>query len=188
MAREPQDLWQALLRGGESVATEEEYEHGYQREVRQDLRQYVAFRVGDEIYGLPIQEIEEISKVFPTTPVPRTAAFVIGIGNVRGNIIPIIDLRIRLRLHSQELGRSARILIVKRESELYGLVVDEVLYVVPIAPESLEDAPGAISGARAEFIAALARHEGDLMIILQIDALLDPDDFIDRPRRERGRT
>ncbi|HRI11242.1 MAG TPA: chemotaxis protein CheW, partial [Nannocystaceae bacterium] len=91
MAADHDDLWQALLRSGESVATDEDYEHGYkQREVRRDLRHYVAFKVGNETYGLPIAEIEEITKVFPTTYVPRTAEFLLGIGNVRGRIIPVV--------------------------------------------------------------------------------------------------
>ena len=62
MAREG-DLWRALDRSGESLATEEDYEHGYKREVRQDLERYVAFRVGVELYGLSIRQIAEIAKV-----------------------------------------------------------------------------------------------------------------------------
>ena len=73
MARDSNDLWNALARSGEAVATEEDYEHGYKREVRCDRRQYVAFRVSGESYGLSIDQISEISKVFETTPVPRTA-------------------------------------------------------------------------------------------------------------------
>ncbi len=180
MARESEDLWQALLHTGTGVATEEDYEHGYQREMRRDLRQYVAFRVADEVYGLPIDAIDEIAKVFDTTPVPRTADFVLGIGNVRGNVIPVIDLPTRLRLSGSERSRATRVLIVRHLGELYGIVVDSVSQVVPIPPENLEDAPGAIGGTRAEYIAALARHGGHLVIILNLDTLLDADDFVRR--------
>ena len=113
MAAEGDDLWQALARSGEQVATDEDYEHGYkQREVRRDLRHYVSFRVGDEIYGLAIGEIEEITKQFPTTFVPRTADFLLGIGNVRGRIIPVVELARRLGLRSSGYDRAARVLIV----------------------------------------------------------------------------
>lgn len=183
MAREPGELWNelghALARSGESVATEEDYEHGYKREVRQDLERYVAFRVGVEHYGLSIGQIAEISKVFIATPVPRTAEFVLGIGNVRGVVIPIVDLAVRLRLpQTGPQGRDARTLIVRHRDELYGLVVDEVLGVVTIAPEDLEDAPGAISGPRGEYIRALTRWRGQILIVLELSTVLLPADFV----------
>ncbi len=178
MARETSDLWNALDRSGESMATEEDYEHGYKREVRQDLRQYVAFRVAGESYGLSIDQISEISKIFDTTPVPRTADFVIGIGNVRGSVIPIIDLARRLQLGSVVPARAARVLIVRHKDELYGLVVDQVLDVVTIAPEDLEEAPGAIAGARGEYIRALTRLEDDILIVLEMSTVLAAGDFV----------
>jgi purine-binding chemotaxis protein CheW len=185
MTRESGDLWQALLRSGEAVATEEEYEHGYKRELRGDLHQYVAFRVAGEMHGLPIAEIAEISKPFETTPVPRTADFVLGIGNVRGIVVPVLDLPRRLQLGPCRRQRSTRILIVQHERELYGLVVDEVLGVVPIAPEDLEEAPGAIAGTRGEFIAALARQEREIMVILELAAVLRSVDFLAIPKKGR---
>ena len=186
MAREGNDLWNALARSGETVATEEDYEHGYKREVRGDLRQYVAFRVSGESYGLSIELISEISKLFDTTPVPRTADFLVGIGNVRGSVIPIIDLAQRLRLAATPKGREARVLIVRHEDELYGLIVDEVLDVVTIAPEDLEDAPGAIAGSRGEYIRALTRLEDDILIVLELSTLLAARDFVKAEHRARS--
>jgi purine-binding chemotaxis protein CheW len=182
MSAEKDDLWQALLRGGEAVATDEDYEHGYKREVPQDLQQYVTFRVSNEVYGLPIHEIEEISKVFATTHVPRTAEFLLGIGNVRGRIMPVVDLARRLRLRATERGRAARVLIVQHHDEPYGLVVDEVLDVIRIPPNKIEDKPGGITGARAEYIRGLGRTSDDekaaIVIILNLATLLDAKDFV----------
>lgn len=192
MSAEKEDLWSTLLRGGEAVATDEDYEHGYKREVPQNLQQYVTFRVSNEIYGLPIHEIEEISKVFATTHVPRTAEFLVGIGNVRGRIMPVVDLARRLRLRPCERGRAARVLIVQLHDEPYGLIVDQVLDVIRIPPEKIEDKPGGITGARAEYIRGLGRkaapaRTGDakpgedadeLVIILNLATLLDPKDFV----------
>jgi len=188
MAGETEDLWQALLRSGEHLATDEEYEHGYkQREVRRDLRQYVAFRVGDEVYGLPISEIEEITKHFPTTFVPRTAPFLLGIGNVRGRIIPVVELGRRLGLRSHAYDRDARVLIVTLDDEPYGLLVHEVLEVVRIPPEQMEERPGGISGRRADYIHTLGRYKGELVIILNLAEVLDPNDFINLDGQgERG--
>jgi len=203
MSVEREDLWTALLRSGEAIATDEDYEHGYKREVPQDLQQYVTFRVAGEIYGLPIHEIEEISKVFATTHVPRTADFLVGIGNVRGRIMPVVDLAKRLRLRSIERGRSARVLIVQLNDEPYGLVVDAVIDVTRIPPDKIEDKPGGITGARAEYIRGLGRRKGsgprlpgvegraseaaeDIVIILNLVTLLDPRDFV-RFGGEEGR-
>jgi len=178
MAPRNDDIWQALVRVGEPLATEEDYEHGYAREVRQDLQRYLAFRVSGELYGLPIAELGEITKPFDTTPVPRTAEFVIGIGNVRGRVIPIVDLARRLRLSVQPPTGNARVLIVHRAGEPYGLLVDEVHEVVQIAPEALEMPPGAIAGPKGAFIAALARHAGEIVIVLDLMTLLEPRDFV----------
>ena len=181
MSAEKDDLWQALLRGGEAVATDEDYEHGYKREVPQDLQQYVTFRVSNEVYGLPIHEIGEISKVFATTHVPRTAEFLVGIGNVRGRIMPVVDLARRLRLRVAERGRAARVLIVRFNDEPYGLIVDAVLDVIRIPPDKIEDKPGGITGARAEYIRGLGRSgedDRDIVIILNLTTLLDAKDFV----------
>jgi purine-binding chemotaxis protein CheW len=187
MGRESEDLWDALARSGESIATEEDYEHGYSREVRQDLRRCLAFRSGGELYGLPIAELAEISKPLPTTPVPRTTDFVIGIGNVRGVVIPVVDLAKRLRLPVKPVGPTSRVLIVRTSGESYGLLVDEVHDVLSIAPEAFEPPPGALSGTRAGFIAALARLGGEILIVLDLATLLHPDDFVRTSAPLRGR-
>lgn len=178
MPREEQDLWQTLLHSGEFLATEEAYEHGYLREVRRDLTQYVAFVVCAEVYALSITEISEIAKPMETTPVPRTADFVLGVGNVRGLVIPIIDLGRRLMFPALNVSRESRVLIVQVEGEQFGLLVDRVIGVVPIAPEDLEDAPGAIGGTRADFIQALARQDSEILIVLNLAVVLAARDFM----------
>jgi purine-binding chemotaxis protein CheW len=172
------DLWQALIQGGDGIATEEDYEHGYAREVRGDLQQYVVFSVAGERYGVTIGQIGEIAKPLDTTPVPRTADFVVGIGNVRGVVIPVLDLSVRLKLGPSQRTRDTRILIVRHDDEQYGLVVDRVFGVAQIAPEDLEETPGALPGQRAEFIHALARSEGDIIIVLDLASLLNPHEFL----------
>ncbi len=171
------DLWQVLV-AGDGIASEEDYEHGYAREVRGDLQQYVVFEVAGERYGVTISQIGEIAKPLDTTPVPRTADFVVGIGNVRGVVIPVLDLALRLKLPPTPRTRDTRILIVRHDDEQYGLVVDRVFGVAQIAPEDLEETPGALPGQRAEFIHALARSEGDIIIVLDLATLLDPRAFL----------
>ncbi len=178
MPENQEDIWDQIVHAGEALATEEDYEHGYARVVRVDLQQHVVFRVGRETYGIPIAQIGEISKPMFTTPVPRTADFVLGIGNVRGVVIPIVDLATRLRLGRCAVSRESRVLIVQHATEQTGLLVDGVSGVMSIAPENLEEAPGALAGARGDFIRALARWEGRIIIILDLGTLLAPEDFL----------
>ncbi|MEE9386491.1 MAG: chemotaxis protein CheW [Nannocystaceae bacterium] len=171
-------LWSALEAGGQRPATEDEYEHGYQRSVVRNLERYVAFDVRDEVYALEIRSIIEITKLFTITPVPRSADFVLGIGNVRGMVLPVIDLSVRLGLGPCKRERSARMLIVRLEDEPYGLLVERVLEVHELSVAGLEQAPQGIGSTRAECINALGRYGSKIMIILDLTTLLTQRDFI----------
>jgi purine-binding chemotaxis protein CheW len=187
MPTEDDDLWQALLAvTGDQVATEADYEHGYKREMRSDLLRYVTFMIGGEIYGLPIEQIVEISTAFPTTPVPRTSPFVLGIGNMRGSVMPVIDLARRLNLGTVTKTRETRVLIVRHSDEPHGIVVDRVLEVISLPPEDMENTPGGIGSTRADFILGLGRHRRRLIIILDLTTVLAERDFLHTKfRKER---
>ncbi|NVB42180.1 chemotaxis protein CheW [Pseudenhygromyxa sp. WMMC2535] len=188
MASDEDDLWQALLAvTGDQVATESDYEHGYKREMRSDLLRYVTFMIRGEIYGLPIEQIVEISTVFPSTPVPRTSDFVVGIGNMRGSVMPVIDLGRRLNLGYVERSRETRVLIVRHHDEPHGIVVERVLEVISLPPEDMENTPGGIGSTRADFILGLGRHRRRLIIILDLNTVLAERDFLlPKFRRERA--
>jgi purine-binding chemotaxis protein CheW len=154
--------------------------------MRSDLLRYVTFMLGDEIYGLPIEQIVEISTAFPTTPVPRTSGFVLGIGNMRGSVMPVIDLAARLSLGTVVRSRETRVLIVRHDEEPHGIVVDRVLEVISLPPEDMENTPGGIGSTRADFILGLGRHRRRLIIILDLATVLNERDFLQaRFRRER---
>lgn len=186
MPHEHKDLWELLRQEGEDIVTEADYEHRYQREIRHDLRQYIWFRVGQENYALALRDVAEIRKVFSTTPVPRTAGFLVGVGNVRGRIVPVIDLAKRLGLGEVNKQRSTRILIVEMEDEHYGLLVDEVLDVIRIPPEWMEEKPEGINDTNFEYIHCLAHVQQHLIIVLDLHPLLRIHDFI--PSRFRQKT
>lgn len=141
---------------------------------------YVTFCVGEEVYGLSIRVIDQIIKRsdLPTTDVPRTPDFLLGIGNVKGNVIPVINLAARLGLPEEQLDRGARVLVVRHEGELSGIEVSRVIGVCPIPGETLETAPRAIGRTKGEFIEALGTYEKDKVILLSLAALLDPKDFL----------
>jgi purine-binding chemotaxis protein CheW len=158
-------------------ATEATY-HAYRRAGARAAtwqREVLAFLLGGEEYAIDIRRIREIIKTRPATEVPRAPAFVTGIISVRGQVIPVMDLRKRLRLPApvRPPGREARILIVSRVDEDFGLLVDEVRQVVRMRDSDVEPPPAMLGGPDAEFISGIGRPWGErLLILLELDAVL----------------
>jgi purine-binding chemotaxis protein CheW len=158
-----------------AFATEETYHHGYTRRDRaaEYSKEVLAFGLGTEEYGLDILRIREIIKTRPVTEVPRAPGFVTGIISVRGQVIPVIDLRLRLHMPAKPLGKDARILIVTREGEAHGLVVDQVRQVVRMRDDEIEPPPPMLGGSESEFIMGIGRPRSDrMLILLALDSVL----------------
>ena len=129
----------------------------------------LAFVVGGETYGVDILTIREIIKVRAVTEVPRTPLFIIGIITVRGAVIPVIDLRLRLRLTATPPTRAARILVVVKDGEPFGLLVDAVSGVVRLAESEIETPPSTLAGGEGVFLSGIGRHRSgrrERMVIL----------------------
>lgn len=158
------------------LATEATFRQGFSRRERAGgdyQREGLAFRLGDEEYALDILRIREIIKLRPITEVPRAPSWIPGIISVRGQVIPVIDLRMRLRLPARPLTKSARILIVTRLDEIYGLIVDAVRQVVRMRDEDVEPPPPMLGGPESELISGIGRPRGDrMLILLNLDAVL----------------
>jgi len=163
------------------LATEDTYRRSLDERVKEaGGKRFLTFMLAGEEYALDILRISEIIRLRPLTEVPRTPPFVKGIISVRGVIVPILDLRMRLGLPAPEPGPQARILIVKRDEEPCGLIVDEVMHVVRLHPEDIEPPPPMRSGPIAEFVSGIGRPASILMpgagarmlIVLNVDAVL----------------
>lgn len=139
--------------------------------------QLVVFRLADEFYGLDISTVQEIITWQPVTRVPRTPRFVEGIINLRGNVIPVIDLRKRFALAQAEVGNQSRIVVVEVGSIVVGLVVDGVSEVLRVQSNQIDPPLGAIAGIDASFIWGVAKTENRLII------LLDPDEIVNGTER-----
>jgi purine-binding chemotaxis protein CheW len=124
------------------------------------------------MYALDLLRIREIIRVGPLTEVPRAPTFVPGILSVRGTVIPVVDLRLRLRLVAAPLTKVSRILIVTKDEDPYGLLVDEVRQVERMHADDLEPPPAFLSGPLADFLAGIGRPEGKMLILLNLDAVL----------------
>jgi len=135
--------------------------------------EYLCFRVSDEIYGINIMDIKEIIKPREVTEVPRAPSFVSGVLSLRGMIIPIIDMRLRLGLAQNEPTGKERIIVIKNVNSLSGLMVDEVIQVVQVQHNDVEPAPPVLDGIDRDFIRGIGRSEGLLMIILNLENVAD---------------
>lgn len=134
--------------------------------------QLVVFRLAEESYGLDIGAVQEIITWQPVTRVPRTPAFVEGIINLRGNVIPVVDLRKRFGLGQTEAGRETRIVVVEIGALVIGLVVDGVSEVLRVPAEQIEASSAVISGVDTDFIRGVAKTAERLIILLDADQIL----------------
>jgi purine-binding chemotaxis protein CheW len=159
------------------MATVDNYLHGYSRRGRSEAwsHELLGFQLGGESYAVNLLSVREIVTRRPITEVPRTPAFLPGIISLRGLIVPVLDLRLRLGLPASTPTRASRVLIVQQASsgESFGLSVDAVRQVIRLSDEEIETRPPAFAGRESEFIAAIGRpRSGGMLIVLALDAVL----------------
>lgn len=134
-------------------------------------RKLVVFDLAGELYGLDIFDVREIVKDTPVTRIPQTPEFVEGVVNLRGKIIPVIDLRKRFGFAKGEKTKDARIIIVDIAGQEAGLVVDSVKEVAAVEEDTIEPAPDVIT-VNAAFVEGLAKKDDKLIIIIKLGLLL----------------
>jgi len=141
-----------------------------------DLEQMVTFNLGQEEFGVNILQVQEINRMVEITRVPQTEHYVKGIINLRGKVIPIIDLRKKFGMPEREFDNNTRIVVVDVTGDTVGLVVDCVSEVLRVSPGSLEDAPRLISGktdcSGSEYIQSIAKLEDRLLIYLDLEKIV----------------
>ena len=153
-------------------------------EVREAGRQEIqlaCFRVGDQLYGLDILRIREIVRPQKLRPVPKAPSFVEGVMNLRGAVIPVVDLRRRFDLVVPPEDRQTRIMISALAGRIVGLMVDEVDEVRRYSRKEIQPAPHFLKGRGVEFFLGVCRREEDLILILDLEKLLSTDEKFDIP-------
>ena len=139
-------------------------------------KQVLTFTLGDETYGVDILRVQEIRGWSPVTRIPQSQAHVLGVLNLRGSIVPIVDLRMRFSLPRAEYTPLTVIIVLSVESPQgrrdFGVVVDGVSDVVDIALAEVKPAPELGAQANTEFIAGLAAVSGRMVMLLDIDRLI----------------
>lgn len=134
--------------------------------------QFVSYSLAGEEYAQEISRIHEINKVTGITKVPHTPKFIVGVVNMRGRIIPVVDMRRLLGLPAAEESRDRRIIVMDVRGYTAGLLVDAVHQVVTIGESELLDSPGILQNVDEEFIRAVAKIDDRLVICLDIEKLI----------------
>lgn len=143
-----------------------------------DDTQFVSFLLGDEEYGVPIMQVQEIIRFERLTHIPQSAQFVRGVLNLRGRVMPVIDLRQKFGLEECDEDRHTRIIVIDTGGQNMGMVVDEVSEVITIDSARIEPAPELGTKVRTDFIRGMGKLEDRLVILLDIDKVLTAEEIV----------
>lgn len=141
-----------------------------------ELLQLVGFQLGNEEYGIDILKVQEINRVAEITKIPQSPDFVEGVINLRGNVIPIIDLRKRFHMPEREHDRQTRIVVGEIEGRTVGLIVDAVSEVIRLSSNTIEPAPKIVSENQVDYIKGVGKLDDRLLMLLDIDKILTGTD------------
>ena len=140
-----------------------------------DSAQYVGFRLAEQSYAFRIEQIQEIVILDQVTRTPQVPDYCEGVSNLRGSIIPIINLRRLFDMEAKPADDETRTIVVNVGERTMGCTVDTVSQVVRIAADDIQPAPETVTADGADYIWGFARLDGELVILLDIDELLDPE-------------
>ncbi len=152
---------------------------------------YLTFRLGEEDYGLEILKVQEIIGMQEITGIPRTPDFVKGVINLRGKVIPVVDLRLKFGMTEAELSRKTCIIVVQitqdTDKVIMGIVVDEVSEVLDIEGKAIEPAPTFGTQVNTNFILGMAKTENAVKILLDLDRVLTRQEIAALEGNEQAR-
>lgn len=140
------------------------------------MQKFAVFKIADEVFGITIDRVVEIIKMQKIFTIPGLPGFLSGVMNVRGLVVPLIDLRRRFGTESS--GKKERIIVVRYDHEKIGFLVDEIREILSLAPEEMTRPPSIFKGFKTEYITGLGRKGDSLIIILNIDNLLTSEEKI----------
>ncbi len=147
------------------------------QETQQKAGKYLTFALAEEEYGLEILKVREIMGVMDITAVPKTPDFVKGVINLRGKVIPVIDLRLKFQMETVEQTEETCIIVVDVDGVEMGIIVDKVSEVLDIAAEEIEDAPAFGANVNTDFILGMGKVRERVTILLDISKVLTSTDL-----------
>jgi len=141
-----------------------------------DVLQLVTFRLGNEEFSVDILKVQEIIRLMELTRVPKAPEFIEGVINLRGKVIPVMDLRSRFSMPQAEVTSEARIIVVALESTTVGFRVDGVSEVLRLPVDTVDPPPTMISGVETEYIKGVGKLDDRLILLLDIEKVLTEKD------------
>jgi len=152
---------------------------GDERDAGRQEIQLACFRIGTEFYALDIMRIKEIIRPQRLTAVPKAPAFIEGVINLRGAVVPVVDLRKRFDVPAAGLDRRTRVLICALSGKIIGLIVDEVAEVRRYTRKEVQPSPQFLKGRGSEFFLGVCRRDDQLVMLLDLEKILSSTEKID---------
>ncbi|MGF1680385.1 chemotaxis protein CheW [Photobacterium makurazakiensis] len=141
--------------------------------------QWVTFQLEDETYGINVMQVREVLRYSEIAPVPGAPDYVLGIINLRGNVVTVIDTRSRFGLMQGEISDNTRIVIIEAEKQVIGILVDSVAEVVYLRSSEIDSTPSVGTEESAKFIQGVSNRDGELLILVDLNKLLSDDEWDD---------
>lgn len=139
--------------------------------------QLVTFHLEEESYGINVMQVQEVLRVSEIAPVPGAPPYVLGIINLRGNVVTVIDTRSRFGLPQGDIDDSSRIVIIESEGQVVGILVDSVAEVVELHASEIDSAPNVGNEESSKYIQGVATRDNDLLIVVDLNKLLSEDEW-----------
>lgn len=142
-----------------------------------EVLQWVTYKLGEETFGINVMQVQEVLRHTEIAPVPGAPDYVLGIINLRGNVVTVIDTRARFGLPSTEISDSTRIVIIESEEQVVGILVDSVAEVVYLRSSEIDSAPHVGTEESAKFIQGVCNRDGQLLILVDLNKLLSDEEW-----------
>ncbi|MDO9372445.1 MAG: chemotaxis protein CheW [Gammaproteobacteria bacterium] len=144
---------------------------------RDPIIQWVTFRLDNETYGINVMQVQEVLRVTEVAPVPGSPDYVLGIINLRGNVVTVIDTRKRFGLMPRDMDDSTRIVIIEVNKQVVGILVDSVAEVVDLRASEIETAPNVGNDDSAKFIQGVSSRKDELLILVDLNKFLSTEEW-----------
>lgn len=141
------------------------------------MLQWVTFKLAGEKYGVNVMQVQEVLRYTEIAPVPGAPSYVIGIINLRGKVVSVIDTRNRFALAPDEISDNTRIVVIEADSHVVGILVDSVAEVVYLRQSEIETAPNIGNEESAKFIQGVCHKNDELLILIDLDKLLTDEEW-----------
>ncbi|WP_299686152.1 chemotaxis protein CheW [uncultured Vibrio sp.] len=142
-----------------------------------EVLQWVTFQLEEETYGINVMQVREVLRYSEIAPVPGAPDYVLGIINLRGNVVTVIDTRSRFGLMQGEITDNTRIIVIESERQVIGILVDSVAEVVYLRSSEIDTTPSVGTDESAKFIQGVSNRDGKLLILVDLNKLLSEDEW-----------